>query len=177
MWVCLSFFGWAPQNGGFSGGFPENDKPGVPTPRKDAPFWPLDPFLLRVFSKLREPSVTCVPLKVSLSGPNTPSVHAKRGVLPLKNTTCHSTFWGHGLYVCKRLTSPGLGVLRGKNLLFLGPSWATENKCLVVVVALLLLLLLYLFLGGWVKVSFLFGGGIFCVGIMFLFVSFLTLLF
>ena len=29
-----------------------------------------------------------------------------------------STFWGyHGLYVCKRLPSPGLGVLRGKHLI------------------------------------------------------------
>ena len=36
----------------------------------------------------------------------------------LKNTT-FQLFGYHGLYVCKRLTSPGLGVLRGKYVLLI----------------------------------------------------------
>ena len=40
--------------------------------------------------------------------------------LPLKSST-FQLFGQHGLYVCQRLTSPGLGVLRGK-ILFSHPS-------------------------------------------------------
>ena len=53
--------------------------------------------------------------------------------LPLKKHN-FSTFWGyHGLYGCKRLTSPGLGVLRGKFSfprigLELGPLVLVEGK-------------------------------------------------
>ena len=41
--------------------------------------------------------------------------------LPLKKQHFSHILGEHGLYVCKILTSPGLGVLRGKEIAFLMP--------------------------------------------------------